>query len=541
MNPATPGAGPARRTGTLLAVALAAVVAVATVADPSAAEGREGAGRAARAAKPGPDGIVRRPLEPPAPRPGARLLRYRHGPIEVKPGQNNIDFTAGRVAKPPVDGWVVGITPDLKFRSGRVPRVDVVHLHHGVWLNMSRRDATVRSLPERFFAAGEEKTIMRLPQGYGYRYRASDRWVINYMLHNLTSNTYRLYLTYDIEFIPDGSPAARGITEARPLWMDVENGKIYPVFDVLRGQGRDGRVTYPDDYRDPYGDRPPANTWTVDRDGVLLATAGHLHPGGLHTELWLRRPGATPTKAAAGAATDDGRVRLFRSQARYYEPAGPVSWDLSMTATPADWRVGVRAGDELSTSVTYETRRASWYESMGIMVLWMADGTGPDPYRRRVDAPGKVTHGPLPENRNHGGERTRMPDPRRLPDGPAVRQVDSVEFAYVPGGFDLGEPLAPPVVRQGESLRFVNRDAPLDNGIWHTITSCRAPCNRSTGIAYPLADGPVVFDSGELGVAGPPTANRLTWETPKDLPPGTYTFFCRIHPSMRGAFRVVPR
>ena len=46
------------------------------------------------------------------------------------------------------------------------------------------------------------------------------------------------------------------------------------------------------------------------------------------------------------------------------------------------------------------------------------------------------------------------------------------------------------------------------------------------------------FDSGELGVAGPPTAGRVDWSLPTDIPTGTYTYFCRIHPSMRGAFRV---
>ena len=51
-------------------------------------------------------------------------------------------------------------------------------------------------------------------------------------------------------------------------------------------------------------------------------------------------------------------------------------------------------------------------------------------------------------------------------------------------------------------------------------------------------DGPVIFDSGELGNGGPPTANRVTWTIPDDLDPGTYTYFCRIHPMMRGAFRV---
>jgi plastocyanin len=42
-----------------------------------------------------------------------------------------------------------------------------------------------------------------------------------------------------------------------------------------------------------------------------------------------------------------------------------------------------------------------------------------------------------------------------------------------------------------------------------------------------------------LGDDGEPTAGRVTWQTPTDLSSGTYTYFCRIHPSMRGAFRVV--
>jgi hypothetical protein len=75
----------------------------------------------------------------------------------------------------------------------------------------------------------------------------------------------------------------------------------------------------------------------------------------------------------------------------------------------------------------------------------------------------------------------------------------------------------------------------------HSITSCRAPCNRSTGIAYPLADGKVRFDSGNLGY-GPQgftaATNRVSWKTPRSLKPGTYTYFCRVHPFMRGAFKV---
>ena len=94
------------------------------------------------------------------------------------------------------------------------------------------------------------------------------------------------------------------------------------------------------------------------------------------------------------------------------------------------------------------------------------------------------------------------------------------------------------VVKQGQQLTFVNADP--TSVIFHTITACRQPCRETPGIKFPLANG-AGFDSGELGF-GPAgftaAANTDTYRTPADLPPGTYTYFCRIHPFMRGAFRV---
>lgn len=97
-------------------------------------------------------------------------------------------------------------------------------------------------------------------------------------------------------------------------------------------------------------------------------------------------------------------------------------------------------------------------------------------------------------------------------------------------------PARPAIVHQGQSLTFVNDDA--GKNIFHTITACKLPCNRSTGIAYPLANGPVQFDSGELGY-GPhgftAAANTDTWQAPANLPKGTYSYFCRVHPSCGAA------
>ena len=204
-----------------------------------------------------------------------------------------------------------------------------------------------------------------------------------------------------------------------------------------------------------------------------------------------------------------------------------------------DWQVSVRQGDTLSTTATYDSGLASWYESMGIMVVWMGEpgGDADDPFTTAVDTPGMLTHGHLAENDNHGGDLdNRYLDLTALPSAPASATIPIQDWVYTEG--DMNYAVSVPTVKAGESITYENLDANIGKGQWHTITACAAPCNRSTGIAYPLADGPVIFDSGELGLGGPPTADRTSWTIPTDLPPGTYTYFCRIHPIMRGAFRV---
>ena len=98
---------------------------------------------------------------------------------------------------------------------------------------------------------------------------------------------------------------------------------------------------------------------------------------------------------------------------------------------------------------------------------------------------------------------------------------------------------------QGHQITFINDDAAPAVDTPHTITACRAPCNKDTGIAYPIANASRGFDSQELGhnstPFGAPASGSNTWTTPKNLKAGTYTYFCRIHPFMRGSFRVINR
>jgi plastocyanin len=450
---------------------------------------------------------------------GVQRVKYRFGPIHVTPGQNTIDFAANS-QRPQVPGYITRFKPDLEYENGKIPRVDVIHLHHGVWL--------VNGQPT--FAAGEEKTIVDLPQGFGFRSTPQQNWVMNYMVHNLTPTPDTVYITYEIDFVPDTAPAAAGMRTVRTQWMDVSGPSAYPVFDALRAKGTGGRFTFPDD--EPTS--PSARfqkSWTVRRAANLVQTAGHLHPGGLATYLDLQRGGRA--------------VRLFTSTAKYYEPAGATSWDVSMTATPRNWRIAVLPGDVVTVHGVYDVSKASWYESMAIMPVAVEDGgsDGADPFSASFPTTGDVTHGHLPENDHHGGDAIGLPDPRKLLDAPVSSSRVMIDgFVYSQGDLNnTGRRMQPVAVTAGRRLTFVNLEGGLDEKIYHTITACRAPCDKGAGIAYPLADGPVDFDSGELGF-GPAgstaAANRASWQTPAGLRPGTYTYFCRIHPFMRGAFRV---
>jgi plastocyanin len=457
---------------------------------------------------------------------GVQHLTYCYGPVSVQPGQNLIRLNYTDLF-PQVPGYITRFDPDLVYTDGTVPRVDVLHLHHAVWL--------VNFNPQ--FAVGEEKSIIQMPQGFGWRSTPDDKWYLNDMIHDLTGKPAEVYIVWRIDFVPDTAPAAASMHTVRTQWMDVAGLSLYPVFDALRAFGNHKRYTFPDQAPISQLSRKGlAQTYVPHHPVTLIGTVGHLHPGGIKTGLRVFRNGKSR--------------RLFQSRAHYYEPAGAVSWDVSMPATPNSWRVILQPNDALSVHTTYDIKRADWYEVMGIMPVAVYDGTdvgGLDAFSKKIPQKGVLTHGHLAENDHHGGGKTKLPDPRLLPNGPDPFQIGIQGYTYQQGSLYLhGAAADPPVIRPGERLTWKNFDA-VPTNTYHTITSCREPCNGSTGVAYPIANGPVSFDSKELGfnvgIAGAPAADRDSWTLParlsQKLKPGTYSYFCRIHPFMRGSFRVI--
>ncbi|MCB0876308.1 MAG: hypothetical protein KDB46_08940 [Solirubrobacterales bacterium] len=548
------------------------------------------------------------PVLQPATYPDMTTYSCRTDAIDIHPGQNINDFSTTKTcphaevvsgpgsadvfnAGSDAEGYITRFKPSmLEIKpSGKLvtPSVWDLHLHHVVWIAPDGGPT---------FASGEEKTIATMPQGYGLKVAADGNWYINQMLHNLgASDNRQVYLTWEIDWVPETTPARTDIIGTKVRWMDVAGApQLYPVFDAEKGYDLDGdgKWTFPDDVpTDPslpgYEERSKisgSRQWTVNNNNgaTLVFAAGHLHPGGEDVTMRVARDGPD---AGSTAGDDPSEIRdLFRSDAKYYEPAGAVSWDVAIRATPRDWRISLKKGDKVFINVTYDVHKASWYESMGIMpVSWTPghpDPNAKDPFdddaavQAMFDEGGVLTHRRLEENIDYkAGKNLKLPNPRKLRSAKRVPKsgIDIRSFTYLNGGFTAqrGFPtdlMKPPTIKSGQSVLFTNLDAlpgeTNEEQAWHSITSCRAPCNKGSGIGYPLANGPVKFDSGQLGYgqgvwsAGVTTGsnqyttpalyynknNRDTIKTRKGkrkLKATTYTYFCRIHPLMRGSIRVV--
>ncbi len=513
-----------------------------------------------------------------------RRLRFSFGPIHVKPGQNDVLVEPVRIEKPMRDGYITRFEPNLVTPEGTVPPTEQVHLHHGTWLSMP----DYGSGP--FFAAGEEKTIAPFPKGYGMPVKASDQWLLLYMVHSAVQRPMELYITYDVDFIPKADAEEIGLKPAYPIWTDVRPSG-YPVFNVQRSYGgRDGECTWPEEECaafDPWGEKfvgqgEPGNGKGEDlflpekgeslgriesfTGGTLIGIGGHVHPGGLQNEIDLVR--------------DGNAKRIYTGRAAYWKrkrpdkPGGPAtSWDFSMRVSGYPyWGVRVKPGDALRSNVTYDTTLQSTYENMGIAVTLLAPHTpegeptarGVNPFKAPHDRSKRcksggltakrptlceqgltVTHGHLPENDNYGGPG----DPWEASTGAQTENVTIANFLYAPGDLSTIEMTGVPTVKLGDTLDFTNVDGAV---IYHTVTSCGFPCSGQTGVSFPLADGetstgrPVDFDSSELGIGAPaigPAKQTLEWGLPvtseEGFKPGeVVTYFCRIHPGMRGAFEV---
>src|SRR3954468_6421142 len=335
-----------------------------------------------------------------------RRIHFAYGPIIVKPGQNDVLLEPVTIDKPGEDGYITRIKPNLVDQNGDVPPVEQVHLHHGTWL------AEPSYGNSAFFAAGEEKTIAPWPKGFGMPYKATDAWLLLYMVHSAVQNPMAVWITYDVDFIPQANAMALNLKPALPIWLDVRPS-AYPVFNVQRKYGgSDGSCTWPKEQCadfDPYGNsftgqgkvgnglgtdyKLPASGGTFGSTpfygGTIIGMGGHVHPGGIRNEVDLVR-GDQSQRVYNGVPT------YWSHDGDHSGTDGPAnSWDMSMRVSGLPYfGVRVNPGDVLRSNATYDTTKIDSYEDMGIVVGLLVpnkpDGTpqapGVDAFSAPVDS-----------------------------------------------------------------------------------------------------------------------------------------------------------
>lgn len=452
-------------------------------------------------------------LSLPAPAAAApERVTLRYGPIDVSPFELARGDISYGIPTPRRDGFITAMEAEVVDAAGRPVPIQRVMLHHAVFLNAGRRlgerrdgtcdrytlfdsESQLPALGERFFGVGEERQRLILPPGYGYPVQAGDHWLMTWMLMSHRNRRDRVYIQYKVTI--DDSP---GVRPARPFWLDVENCRADPVFDVPGGGGR--RSTY-----------PRSTTWTVPETGRLIAGVGHLHGGGTKVVLSQPRCGNRPLFDSRPLWGRRGHP-YYRVRPLLHEP-GPIG----MTQFTSGQGIPVQAGERLRLTATYDNELPHT-RVMGIMVL----GFAPDPAADTSCAAGPP--GDLRRFRLKREGRTRAPRIR------------------VPiNGYPTNGPLG---ARPRPILRPPGRTVALRGG---SMVEVGDPYFLPRNISLPsggllrwrfLGDGlhNVTLANGPRGFSSP-NLNRDREFRYRFRRPGTYRLFCGLHPvTMTSTIRV---
>lgn len=502
------------------------------------------------------------------------------GPYTIPPGQDlsrvDLDVTM-------TDGFLVAGGPSLALVDGAEPSNGDLHIHHAHWWRLDPdRPNYGPGVPfpgwSWISGAGEEETEGSFnlvsaadpdPDAprYGLPVETGDRVLMINMIHNKTSRPFVVWLRVDLTFVHGTAAqiAAAIGEEFRALTPVLHGG----TFDVLRGSGKDGRFVYPYDLSGaPSGSIIPGKgrLWTAPFSGTIVIGAGHLHPGGervifTNTGQEGDRCADTRTDGIPGTTLYE-LEEVARDGVRFSE-------EFQIEITHPGFRAEVKAGDELYLNGAYESAEHAWYEAMAFTGFYVDEGDvgvrtceptivgTPEGWTPPLgvvlpDEPDPIEGLPnrewTAEQRAYCGVNGVACD-RNLPVAAAGARTELVTvtgFQFLPGGLGLPGALANPTVTKGTQLRFVNSD--IGAYIRHSVTSCGTPCDGEYVANYPLPDGD--FDSRAMGYE--PSAGTAysqvfpSWaldtsklELGENGAPKRYTYYCRIHPTMRGGFTLV--
>ena len=345
-----------------------------TGAAPRRADGAAHSHEAAPAPQPGdhrPDSPGAPPSAPPAPGPQApqgTWAELRYGPFVITPAGAGGDADHANIAvpslpKPCSNCFLLEFQPELVYADGTPANLDTgMMLHHAVLFSAGRQDPTCGpeqpfpgKLGQRFFASGNERTPGLFPPGFGY-YADAGNWSGIFHVMNHSAGPKSVFFQLRVRWSPG---AAGGVRPLTPIWLDMNNCRT-------------------SEYAVPAGPSSSHWTWTSNITGRIVATAGHVHDGGVRTTLTNQTTRQHLCTSWAGW----GQKSAFQGS---IESMSGCTWD----------RVGTVQKDEVLDLETVYNSPESVPDAMGIMMAFVyetADLTGGTP--APPDARGETTPPP---------------------------------------------------------------------------------------------------------------------------------------------------
>jgi plastocyanin len=419
-----------------------------------------------------------------------RTETFTTGPITV--GGYQVKQEILGAPAPKLDGHITRMEADIVGANGKPIPIQRLMLHHIAFLNLRQRDRTCSNyqlwdgsttsfMPERFFAAGEERQRLVFPPGYGYTSSKNNNWLLAFMVMNHRSSVDTAYIKYTVTV--DDDPE---IQDVHPYWLDVVNCQADPIYNVP-GTGEKGAT------------HTRSRDFVIPESGRLIAAGGHLHGGG--KRITLTQPACGNRELGRSKPTWGLPDHPFYNVKPVLHEPGPIN--MSGFGTPTG--IPVAAGQRLRLSSVYENTRPH-VRVMGIMVAFIApdpsvtDGCAPlpsDMVSVATDEPGR--RGPIPyriplTGLDRNGEAKTIKAPpgklKRMPRGGEVKVGD--HFFSKPNV----------EIRKGAELDYRFSGSEL-----HNVT---------------LANGPRAIGSPNLD------DDRVYSQRFQDK--GTYRLFCALHP-----------
>jgi plastocyanin len=402
--------------------------------------------------------------------------------------QQGINFAPN----PDVDGFVTRMEVDVVDENGQQVPIQRLMLHHIVFLNLNRPDRTCSNFTlfdnrttvpagERFYAAGEERSKLIMPPGYGYRLRPDDNWGLNYMLMNHRATVDNAFIQYTVT--TDTDPSIKAVD---PYWLDVENCRADPIYNVP-GNGEPGST------------HVRSMEFEMPESGRIIAGGGHVHGGAYG--LNITQPDCGDRVIATSVPTWGLPEHPFYNVRPVLHEPGPIN----MTAFGTQTGIPVAAGERIRLDAVYDNSLPH-VRVMGIMPIFVApDDTVTDPC------------GPMPTDVSVLGpsqEGRPGPIPYEIPLTGLNKKGEAVTIKKPPG--ETKRVKSGATIQVGDRY-FKKTNVRVKRGADLTWQFSGNELHNVT-----LANGPVGFGSPNLDQG---RTFDLTFEEK-----GTYRLFCAIHP-----------